>query len=202
MKKRKGSFLITIGLLLLAAAFGLTGYNIYESNRAEKSSDYAVQEIKTVIDKVAGENTEEIPDYIKFPQKEMPTVEIDGRRYVGIVEFPTLGLSLPVMAGEWDYDKLEIAPCCYSGSIYENNMVIAAHNYRSHFARINKLDIGSEVYFTDVEGNIFSYVVGWVDILQSTDVEEMKTGADWDLTLFTCTYGGRTRYTVRCVLQE
>ena len=26
------------------------------------------------------------------------------------------------------------------------------------------------------------------------------TSGDWDLTLFTCTYGGQERYTVRCTL--
>ena len=33
------------------------------------------------------------------------------------------------------------------------------------------------------------------------DVEAMESG-DWALTLFTCTIGGKTRVTVRCVPAE
>jgi len=36
-----------------------------------------------------------------------------------------------------------------------------------------------------------------VETLQPTAVEEMCSG-DWDLTLFTCTLGGKFRVTVRC----
>ena len=43
--KKKGTFMMTIGLLLLAAALLLTGYNIWESNQAEKISNEALEEI-------------------------------------------------------------------------------------------------------------------------------------------------------------
>ena len=36
-----------------------------------------------------------------------------------------------------------------------------------------------------------------VDILDHTAVEDMISG-EYDLTLFTCTYGGENRVTVRC----
>ena len=55
------------------------------------------------------------------------------------------------------------------------------------------------VVFTDCEGNVFEYSVGWVDILQKYDTEEMKQAESWDLSLFTCTYDGKERYTVRCI---
>ena len=37
--------------------------------------------------------------------------------------------------------------------------------------------------------------------LPETAVEEMRAG-EWDLTLFTCTYDGRARVTVRCIRTE
>jgi len=39
------------------------------------------------------------------------------------------------------------------------------------------------------------------EVLLPTAVEEMTAG-EWDLTLFTCTLGGRSRVTVRCELVE
>ena len=39
------------------------------------------------------------------------------------------------------------------------------------------------------------------ETLPETAVEEMRAG-EWDLTLFTCTYDGRARVTVRCIRTE
>ena len=49
-----------------------------------------------------------------------------------------------------------------------------------------------------MDGNTFYYEVMYVEILDNNAVEEMSAG-QWDLTLFTCTYGGATRITVRCM---
>ena len=59
-------------------------------------------------------------------------------------------------------------------------------------------DGGSNVIFTDVDGNIFTYTVMVRETLMSTDVQQMESGG-WDLTLFTCTAGGQNRVIVRCV---
>lgn len=209
MKRKKGTFLISIGLLLLAAALCLTGYNIFESKRAQETSQEALQGILENIEEFEAQNISEsnaeygeVPFYERFPEKEMPTVEIDGNRYIGILEIPTLGIRLPVMGGQWSYPKLRSAPCLYTGSVYKDNLVIAAHNYSSHFGRLKKLPMGSEVFFTDVEGNIFYFEAAWLDVLQPNEVEVMTEATDWDMTLFTCTYGGRERYALRCIRQQ
>lgn len=48
-----------------------------------------------------------------------------------------------------------------------------------------------------MDGAVWQYAVDTVEILAPTDVEDM-TSNDYDLTLFTCTYGGSSRITVRC----
>ena len=126
----------------------------------------------------------------------MPAVEEDGGDYIGVLELPLLGLELPVMES-WSYPDLRVAPCRYSGSAYQDDMVVAAHNYKSHFGCLKELRLGDEVRFTDMEGNVFRYAVADLETLGKYDVEKMTSG-DWDLTLFTCTYGGKSRVTVRC----
>lgn len=54
------------------------------------------------------------------------------------------------------------------------------------------------MYLWDADGICYQYEVAGLEELGGTAVEEMQAG-DWELTLFTCTYGGRTRVTVRCV---
>ena len=71
-----------------------------------------------------------------------------------------------------------------------------------HFSPITWLAIGSSVYFTAADGLRWSYEVESVETLRPTQIEEMTTDTEtdnWDLTLFTCTSGGGSRYAVRCV---
>lgn len=48
-----------------------------------------------------------------------------------------------------------------------------------------------------MDGMVYTYTVTVVDVLSPSAVEDMTSG-DYDLTLFTCTYGGASRVTVRC----
>ena len=140
------------------------------------------------------------PPFVQYPEMEMPTQEIDGQTYIGMVEVPSLELSLPVIS-EWTYPRLKKAPCRYVGSVYSKDMVICGHNYDRHFGRLKDLAVGDEVRFTDMDGNVFFYTVCGTEQLGKYAVEEMLAG-EWDLTLFTCTKGGRMRVTVRCRLER
>ena len=50
--------------------------------------------------------------------------------------------------------------------------------------------------FIDADGNIYAYNVAALEILNPGEVEKM-VASDYDLTLFTCTYGGTAREAVR-----
>ena len=126
----------------------------------------------------------------------MTEVTIDGHSYIGYLTIPALNLELPIMA-DWDYDKLQIAPCRYSGTLKGGDLVLMAHNYEKHFGKLSKLSEGDSVIFTDMDGIVTQYEVIARDVLNPTAVEEMTAG-DFDLTLFTCTYGGQSRVTVYC----
>lgn len=68
---------------------------------------------------------------------------------------------------------------------------------KQHFGRLNLLQVGDVVSFTDMDGAEIVYTVSEVEILDGSAVDEMRSG-DWDLTLFACTYNGRKRLTIRC----
>ena len=134
------------------------------------------------------------------PKGDLPERVVDGVSYVGILEIPKLGLRLPV-TGRWSEENAKRAPCRYSGSPYTEDLILCGHNYESHFGQLNRLSVGDPVYFTDLDDNRFSYHVAKTAILSGTSVEEMMNG-DWDLTLFTCTSGGKARFTLRCEAEE
>ena len=175
----------------------LTGYNVWDEGRAGDAADATFQALKFQTEEGQEELPEYIlPDYLVDPRFEMPTVEIDGYDYIGYLDIPSLELSLPVMS-EWSYPQLKIAPCRYAGSVYLDDMILAAHNYDRHFGRLKNLEGGELVRFTDVDGNVFDFSVTELELLWPEQTEEMLSG-EWDLTLFTCTLGGRQRVTVRC----
>ena len=192
-KKHFGVIMMALGLVFVMTATGLTAYNIWDDNRA------SVEIIGVVTDLINAipDSVENNPAYVENPEIEMPICEIGDREYIAILDIPALGISLPVM-DEWNYHNLRISPCRYSGSVYLNDMVIAAHNYRAHFGNLSRLNVGDKIYLTDVDGNQFEFNVAEVETLMPTEIERMITG-DWDLTMFTCTHSGRARVAVRCV---
>ena len=200
MAKTKYKVMLGAGLLLIAAALALAAYNVIDAQRAARSAAQALEALSQTTAVSAAEpeeaSADDAPAYLADPEMPMPTVSFDGNDYIGRVDIPSLGLSLPVIS-EWSYPRLKIAPCRYTGSAYLDNLIIAAHNYSSHFGNLNRLNTGDTVTFTDVDGNQFTYAVFLIEDLPGTAIEEMQS-EEWDLTLFTCTLGGRSRVTVRC----
>lgn len=125
-----------------------------------------------------------------------PEVQLNGLSCVGTIEIPALDLKLPVTS-EWSYDLMKQAPCRYYGSIYQKNMVIAAHNSWFHFGRLSHLKEGKKVIFTDAKEHRFIYRVKVVEALSPDCVEEVTNGK-YPLTLFTCTLDAKNRVVVRC----
>lgn len=216
MRKSKGTWLVALGTLLLAAALVLTVYNMQTELMAGESAAQVLNQLTaagvvpaqdTVLEPqtapaaVAESGTAAVtevqpPDYIRFPEMEMPVVEVEGNSYLCTLRIPQLGLELPVMS-DWSYPQLKIAPCRYSGSAYQNNLIVIAHNYASHFGHLKELMPGAEVTVTDMAGNVFCYAVAETEILAPHQVEALEN-TDYPLTLLTCTLGGQTRVTVRC----
>ena len=198
-KRRFGAGLMALGAILLAAAALLVRENHIEETEAGDRAQVVLGEMQRRLNyengrivKKTGEQSEEE----SAPQAaELPTMEIDGDEYIGIIELPTLDRSLPVMK-DWSYPKLRRAPCRYWGSAEKGNFVIFAHNYSRHFGSIKDLAIGDPVQFVSADGRVYRYSVEKIETLEKGDVDKMLNSG-YDLTLFTCTYGGRRRVTVR-----
>ena len=197
MRKKRGTILIALGLLLLLGAAGLTLYNIHVEAQAGESANEISGELATVLADVEQKPPVKSapPDYLE--ETEEQTIELDGRYYLGLITFPTINLQLPVQH-EWSYENLRISPCRMTGDILSENLVVLAHNYRTHFGPLlNNVGVGDEVSLMLVDGSVYVYKVAAKEVVAPTAVENV-TGGDWPLTLFTCTLGGRTRMVLRC----
>lgn len=213
--KVAGWFLVIVGLCLILCSGLLIGYNLLESRRAEESVVQSMTELQEILPEtivpaeqftstqiVQNDQIDpidpmvDVPYYVVNPQIEMLEQKVDGIPYIGILEIPCLALELPIIS-HWSNANARKAPCRYKGSVYLDDMIICAHNYKSHFGKLSTLSIGDAVLFTDIEGNQFQYQVVEFEVMDGTAIEQMESG-NWDLTLFTCTVGGKSRLTVRC----
>lgn len=219
MKRFFGIAFMIIGVALIVASIGMLIYNTQEENQAEENAQNYLSKIislipdentssssnhssegaqDTSVDTSLDINTDESQDapHDENIVSEMKVVEIDGYSFVGYVSIPALNITLPVMS-ETQMTLLKISPCRLAGSPKTDNLVIGAHNYRSHFGKLSTLTKGDAVVFTDMEGNVWKYKVVFTETLQPNDAEYLTAG-EYPLTLYTCVYGGGSRVTVRC----
>lgn len=200
MRDKLGSACMLLGAILLLGALLLYGHNRMQDDRAGESVVSIMPQLMHQIPQQPSDDhlaEQMIPVELRKPEDlNMTEAVIDGDSYIGYLSIPSLKLELPILA-DWDYDLLKKAPCRYTGSTKSDDLVLMAHNYRKHFGPIHRLREGDLLYFTDMDGIVTAYTVVGRDVLASTAIEEMTSG-DFDLTLFTCTYGGESRITVYC----
>ena len=132
--------------------------------------------------------------YERVPGIEMPGEKVNGHEYIGTLSIPSLGLKVPVQRNR-SYENLSVSPCRYSGSAYADNLTIIAHTY--HFGKLSSLALDATVTFTDMENNVFRYVVREKNTIFPNDANEIAHSG-YDLTLVTCTLSGTKRVAVYC----
>ena len=189
MRKWIGVICVFLGVLCILSAIGFVAYNRWEDMNAKDVAQDFLEDVQSIIN-------EEQSEQPLLNDTKMATVEVDGYDCIGILSVPVLDLELPVLT-DWSYAKLKKSPCHYYGSYYEKDFVIAAHNYKSHFGRLSKLQAGDIVVFTDINNIEHYYEVVLLETLPKNATKEMITSG-FDLSLYTCTPGGSNRVTVRC----
>ena len=183
--RRIGTIFVIFGLVLICSALSLLFYNSYQEEKSYKETENVLSALES-----------ETQNSTQDDSSDEITVDVNGYDYIGFIEIPKIEIKLPVLS-EWDYTRLKIAPCRQFGSISTDDIVIAAHNYKKHFGNLSSLNIGDEIILTDTSKNTHTYSVARIEVLKPTDVEKVQNSG-YDLVVYTCTYGGKTRVTLFC----
>lgn len=150
MKKRTNRLCVLMGIsLLVIAAAVLIFWQWGISSSQQKAAGY-VRMIQTLIPEPQSAVLEERRD------NTMSVLSVEGINFAGILEVPKYGSTLPVCA---DWGEVAKYPCRLSGSVYDRTLQIGGTSQKGEYDFYREISVGDSVFFTDVEGNRFSYEV-------------------------------------------
>ena len=196
---RKGSILIILGLLLFAAALGMFGVNMVRDIRMTAKLTDVLAQLSPEIDAAALNAPEplsreelssvtkrtKVPYYQLSPLAELPSVEVDGEEYVGILFAPSAAIELPILRRS-DSGELPAEPCVFQGTPYQEHFYLSVSGQSRQMKALTGMHTGAVLWFTDTDGNRFEYTVAELLQLSPEDISE-NTQSEWPLTVYVFT---------------
>ena len=141
---------ILIGICLLVITAAVLIQWQFGIQSAQQKANHYVHTIRTLIPEPQGAVPEERRD------NTMAIISVDGTDFIGILEIPKYGSSLPICA---DWSDVSKYPCCLNGSVYDRTIQIGGTSQKGQYDFYREISVGDAVFFTDAEGNRFSYEV-------------------------------------------
>ena len=167
---------IAAGILLIAIAAGMFLYDIGSAALAAKDADAILAQI----DQRMPALVERVPQ--ERGNNTMASMEIDGVNIVGTIELEKYGLRLPIAAG-WDADLLPSMPCRFTGSIYDESLIIGASDEEGQLSCATSMEVNDLIVLTDMEGGRYTYTVEAIRHSSHADLEKLQEG-NFALTIF------------------
>lgn len=219
LKKKKKMYKVQF-ILSLVLVFVFSGWYVY--SEFEKSAHEAVSqdilngitlddiqtEDPTVAESqplvVAMEDTEIVEEVAEIAQNGTYTATSGiTYTYESILSIPTLNIEYPVLTETSD-ELLEISLNKFWGGSPNSvgNYCIVGHNYKSGkmFGKLAQIKTGDKVNLTDMSGKTVTYEVYNKYVVYPDDVActSQITNGLKEMTLITCTNGGKQRLIVKC----
>lgn len=178
MEKKSKGFVPKICLwagagLLVAAAVLMLVWQWGIQSSEKQAADY-LQTIYSLIPEPQGAAVEARRD------NTMAVLSVDGTDFVGILEMPRYESALPV-CGSWG--NPDEYPCRFSGSVYDGSIQIGATSQKGQYDFYQEISVGDSLFFTDMEGNRYSYRVTQLHYADHADQTALQRETA-DLTLF------------------
>lgn len=165
--KMSRKILITAGACLLLGAVALLTLWQWRIGAAEQKAAAYVQTLRTLLPESQGALAEPRRD------NTMSVLPVDGTDFVGILELPSCGSTLPVGNTWGESDRY---PCRFAGSIYDGSLQIGATSQKGQCDFGSELFVGDTVCFTDMEGNRYTYRVSDLRYEKHADQQTLTRG--------------------------
>lgn len=172
----RSKWFILIGSLLILVSLGILIYSEMFASNSQKEAEEILQSLEEILPSVTlGEKDD-------FSSMDMPVLELNGRDIVATVDFPEWAVKLPI-DNQWDLKGLKALPQRFSGSVYDDSLIIGGSNQEGSFDCLKKVDLGDRVIITDMTGAYFPYEIASIERKKSAD-EETLADDRFDLVLF------------------
>ena len=132
----------------------------------------------------------------KLPKK------LKGFEIIGKIKIPKLNIEKYILNENTAKAlKVSVTKLCGPDINEIGNFCIAGHNYKSIFAKINKLEINDKIILTDIYGDNITYNVYDKFECSPKDVSclDQNTNSEKELTLITCKFGAIKRIIIKAV---
>lgn len=162
-------------LLILLSSLTLLGTEVMAAYHRSAAREIAGQLENRLPERREG-------DVHSYSDPAMPVLQIQGTDFVGLLEVPSFGVSLPI-GNSWSSAGASRYPCRFLGSAYDNSLILGGVNRKGQLDFCEKLDLGDRITVTDMTGAKFSYEVVRIDRRDSADSAVLRE-TDSALTLF------------------
>ena len=165
---------LLLGIALIVTAAGVLGWWIYEVHVSNQRATSYVDTIRSLTPEPQGAVLESQKD------RSMAVLSVDGTDFIGLLEFPAFDSVLPV-CGNWQ--RTSKYPCRFNGSVYDGTLQVGGTSQKGQYEFYRDISVGDEVFFTDMRGNCYSYIVRSIDHAEHVNQTTLE-GEQSDLTLF------------------
>ena len=224
-KKHLYKLELFLSVFLICILFSYYIYAEYDRNKSEEVSKEILAEVKEQVDTtVKKDEDDKIVVILEVPGKEEETnsssntetktnnTKIDTKTYTSkdgvkytteaILKISKINIEYPILSATsdallfvslnkyWGPEPNEVGNYCIVGHYYENGKM---------FGKLHKLKNGDTAELTDLNGNTITYQVYNKYVVEPTDTSctSQLTNGRRELTLITCTNGGKQRLVVK-----
>ena len=201
-KRRKKSWFIIIGSLIIVLGFSLLSFDFIKPYVDENTEEKSLEQFYIKEEQIIDKNDKTTSDEVEKEKK--PKVKYD---YIAVLKIPKINLEKGLVEKNSKYNNInygvQILKESDSPDVINGNVILAAHSGTaniSYFRNLDKLDINDNVSIS-YKGKIYSYkVVNIYDIEKNGKAQIIRNKNVSTLTLVTCRHNTNKQMIVICEL--
>ena len=203
-KRRKKSWFIIIGSLIIVLGFSLLSFDFIKPYVDENTEEKSLEQFYIKEEQIIDKNDKTTPDEVEKEKK--PKVKYD---YIAVLKIPKINLEKGLVEKNSKYNNInygvQILKESDSPDVINGNVILAAHSGTaniSYFRNLDKLDLGDDaiIYY---QGNTYNYkVVKKYDVDKTGKIIIKRDRNTSTLTLITCRHNTDKQIVIILELQN
>ena len=203
-KRRKKSWFIIIGSLIIVLGFSLLSFDFIKPYVDENTEEKSLEQFYIKEEQIIDKNDKTTSDEVEKEKK--PKVKYN---YIAVLKIPKINLEKGLVEKNSKYNNInygvQILKESDSPDVINGNVILAAHSGTaniSYFRNLDKLDLGDDaiIYY---QGNTYNYkVVKKYDVDKTGKIIIKRDRNTSTLTLITCRHNTDKQIVIILELQN